>query len=107
MASIGDVNNDGVKDFAIVAKTRVIIIFGRNAGFTSAVSSDIVISGVGCEWVMGVGDINGDGVDDFALGEKKYDEERGRVIIIFGRTSGFPTEINLGEDIGSQGGFVF
>ena len=94
-------------DFAVVAKTRVIIVFGRSAGFTTAISSDVVISGVECEWVMGVGDVNGDGVDDFALGEKDYDDEAGRVIIVFGRTNGFPTEISLGEDIGSQGGFVF
>ena len=55
-------------DFAIVAKTRVIIVFGRSSGFVNSVNGDVILSEVECQWVIGIGDINGDGIDDFALG---------------------------------------
>ena len=49
-------------DFAIVAKTRVIIVFGRSSGFVNSVNGDVILSEVECQWVIGIGDINGDGI---------------------------------------------
>lgn len=57
--------------------------------------------------VKGVGDLNGDGLDDFAVGAGFADgggSNRGRVFVIFGKSTGFPTNLSLGN-LGSGDGF--
>ena len=58
VAGIGDINNDGVQDFAVVAQNRVLVTFGRSLGFTSSIIYDIQITDVNCEWITPIGDIN-------------------------------------------------
>ena len=107
VSGIGDINNDGVEDFAVVGSNRVLITFGRSSGFVSSIIYDVEIVDISCEWITGIGDINNDGVDDFGLGDPGFGNGRGRVIVIYGRKEGFPTKVSLAGSLSSESGFVF
>ena len=81
VASAGDVNNDGVDDILIGARSnddggiqagRVYLFYGPVQGTLAATSADAIISGAAFDEVgravAPVGDLNGDGFDDIALG---------------------------------------
>jgi hypothetical protein len=90
VASVGDVNGDGLDDVIIVAwradpngldgAGESYIVFGRSTGFPAALnvadldgSNGFVVNGIDAFdyagfSVAGAGDINGDGVDDVIIG---------------------------------------
>jgi hypothetical protein len=102
VAAIGDIDGDGLEDFAISDRTspqRVFIFKGRHTWpLTLTISNaDYVISPDPADTnyqfsafgssMARLGDFNGDGVDDFVIGAYQYGTAlQGRVIIVLGRT---------------------
>ena len=122
---VGDVNGDGVPDFAIGArkKGKVYIFFGRKNvdwGKNCAVTrADVVFSAEQYESWVGwrvsrAGDINADGFDDILIGAPFYNkngDKRGKVYLIFGRSNGWFENLRnadasfLGEAENDQAGW--
>ncbi len=111
VAKVGDINGDGVPDFAVGARSdessgsgSVNIFFG---GATINSNPDIILEGAPGEqfgWsVAGVGDVNGDGCSDIIVGANKHDSpftESGAAYIYFGSgTSPCPPNINPSPDV--------
>ena len=108
-AGLGDVNGDGLDDFAIGHKYgtndygEVNVVFGTTSTFTSPVltsaitgSAGFTVNGDGTGSYMGssvspAGDLNGDGLADVLLGAYGVNG-RGAGYVIYGQ-SGFPTSI--------------
>ncbi|MBN1349620.1 FG-GAP repeat protein [candidate division KSB1 bacterium] len=100
---VGDVNGDGIPDFAIGARDagRIYLFFGRNsvdwgANFDASQADIILNSEPGGGWtgwrVSGVGDVNADGFADFAIGAPYLYQnalEIGKVYLVLGRSSGW------------------
>lgn len=105
VAGVGDVNNDGLADFAIgVSRSdlggtdsgAVYLYFGDDAlswsGAFDLTAADVIFVGAAGEQagsaIAGGGDFNGDGVDDLLIGAPAYDSgsntDVGRVFIFFG-----------------------
>lgn len=97
VAGVGDVNNDGIPDFAMGASGigTVFLIFGRtemdwgdlfdlhNADVTF-VPEDPERDDSGWQ-VKGVDDVNGDQIDDFLISGLQIDNDAGKTHLIFGR----------------------
>lgn len=108
VAGIGDVNNDGIPDFAIgaIGRSHIFVIYGRTnvswgKNFDLA-NADLILYGTyrytneGVGWkVAGGGDLNGDGISDLIV-SAIYDSEKefqaGKVYVLFGRTGGWETQ---------------
>ncbi|HEX9975582.1 MAG TPA: T9SS type A sorting domain-containing protein [bacterium] len=106
VAGIGDINNDGVPDFAISAfgRSRVFVIYGKrsvNWGKNFDLeSADLILYGTtrianeGVGWrVAGAGDLNGDGISDVlisAINDIDGGFHAGKVYVLFGRNGGWP-----------------
>ncbi len=126
VASLGDINGDGLNDFAIGAPleeadgklsagvTRVV--FGRDDGFPPeldlgdldgtngfAIEGDLEFGASGRS--LAAGDINGDGLNDIAISAPYAEGELGQVYILFGDDSPPPPVVQLG-DIDGTNGFV-
>jgi LPXTG-motif cell wall-anchored protein len=101
LSPIGDINGDGVEDFAIGAQNypsggvqgRVYIFFGGAvAGSLLAIDADVIITGEASsnfgESIAPAGDVNGDGFDDLIVGASYYTSGgigyRGRAYIFYG-----------------------
>jgi hypothetical protein len=58
--------------------------------------------------VSGAGDINGDGVEDMSVGARAADpgerDDAGESYVVFGRTNGFPSVVELSSLLPDQGG---
>ncbi len=109
LAAIGDVNGDGLPDFAVGAplgdgnKGKTFLFFGRTDPIVALPASDpstVTLSpdcatcfgSVSATSIAGIGDFNDDGIDDFAIGAPQARPDDGadpfgRVYIIAGRTS--------------------
>lgn len=109
VAGIGDVNDDGVPDFAIGAfrASRVFIIYGRDSvdwgeNFNLE-QADLILYGKklrdneGLGWkVAGGGDINGDGIADIivsAIYDNDAATQAGKVYLLFGRHGGWSDQL--------------
>ena len=99
--NVGDVNGDGLDDFALSAgDADGYIAFSRSAGGTRTVldPGSFRVTTAGTDWtdVAPVGDINGDGLGDIAIAQANS------VTIVFGKGDDSPIDLaNLGA-----GGFT-
>src|SRR3989344_3173307 len=115
VSSAGDVNNDGYDDILIGAdgndqggsgSGQSYIIFGKSSGW----SMDVNLSNADASFygengsdnagfsVSSAGDVNGDAFDDILIGARGNDEggtDVGHAYIIFGKSSGWNTTLNL------------
>ncbi len=132
----GDVNNDGIADIIIGAPGNqytyylyepvngaAYVVFGKAGGFAPNLNlnslngtngfkiRDDIESGpydapyAGYD-VGTAGDLNGDGIADFMLSSPSAANQKGQTYIVFGKSSGFPSEIKL-SDLDGNNGFVF
>jgi Ca2+-binding RTX toxin-like protein len=83
VSGLGDVNGDGLGDFAVSVPAGHVVLFGSTAGFVPTLNVDTVSStsglSIGADLVEGIGDLNRDGVDDLLIGAS------GRAYVVFGR----------------------
>ncbi len=127
VAGIGDVNNDGIEDFAIgvprasietEADGIVFVVFGRDDEYGETLNLSGLEEGEGFfiggapggalfGWdIAAAGDVNGDGIDDFIVGavtEDRSGEDAGGAYVIFGRSNGFPLALDLATLNGLNG----
>lgn len=104
LASLGDINGDGMDDLLIGTETRpgqklsyLYVIYGRahstplNVGQLSDGSSGFVVRGPGetpiGEHPANAGDFNGDGFDDFAFGVPKHGAFGSTFVVLGGNYS--------------------
>jgi len=115
VSGVGDVNGDGIIDFAIGAylARKVYLLFGKEdlnwAHDFNLSNADVIFSGEDMNsaagWkVTAGGDVNGDGYDDFLISDYLYDYERGKVYVIFGKPNQDWVNINLSQaDVSYEG----
>ncbi|WP_237151636.1 M10 family metallopeptidase C-terminal domain-containing protein [Oryzibacter oryziterrae] len=120
--SIGDVNHDGIADFAYTASSatvgamsnagKVFVVFGKKTGLPAHITLDsldgttgFVINGsavnenVGASVARG-GDFNGDGIDDLVFGAANGS---GVSYVLFGKSSAFVASLSTSSISGSVG----
>jgi Ca2+-binding RTX toxin-like protein len=127
VSSVGDVNGDGIDDLVIGAADadpngdrsgQSYVVFGRSGGFSSSFnlstlngSNGFAVNGINAYdrsgiAVSGAGDINGDGIDDLLIGADGADPSgnvSGQSYVVFGRSGGFSSSLNLSTLNGSNG----
>ncbi len=123
----GDVNDDGIDDLIIGANGgdpngsysgESYVVFGNANGFASSFNLDDLdgsngfsINGIDAfdnsgGSVSSAGDINGDGIDDLIIGAKGGDPNginSGESYIVFGKSNGFASSLNLSDLNGTNG----
>jgi len=87
VAGVGDVNGDGIDDFASTAQglATSYVIFGQASGFTASAGVTAISDGFTIDAgrsIAGAGDINGDGYADILVGSTTAN------YVVFGRASG-------------------
>lgn len=127
VTGLGDINNDGLDDFAIAAHKAsqfgsasgsVFVLFGTNSGYGSSFDLENLSGAngfrvVGAKYndelgwdVSAAGDINNDGYADFMVSSLLADyggTNTGSVYVIFGKASGYIPEFQLGITGGQDG----
>jgi len=126
VASAGDVNGDGFDDLIVGAPQfdlnsanpgAAYVVFGKASGFTSNISlssldgtTGFKLSGAAAGDRAGIsvasaGDINGDGFDDLVIGapERTGFGPPGASYVVFGKASGFSSNLQLGSLDGNNG----
>jgi hypothetical protein len=128
VASAGDVNGDGFDDVivgankadagSIVFAGMAYVVFGKASGFGASINvsnlngtNGFQLSGAlandnAGNSVHSAGDVNGDGIDDLIIGAVNADPNgsySGAAYVVFGKASGFATNINLSSLDGTTG----
>ena len=123
VASAGDINGDGLADVVVGASAlgfgTSYVVFGSNAGFSSSlelsalsgsdgfkISGDATSNASGYS-VGGAGDVNGDGIVDMIIGApgaSPHGMNSGASYVLFGKTAGFASNIDL-SSLGGANGF--
>ncbi len=126
MSSAGDVNGDGFDDLIIGAfggdpggdseAGESYVVFGKSSGFTAVVDLSTLNGTDGFRLdgldagdnsghsVSSAGDVNGDGFDDVIIGARRADGgDQGESYVVFGKSSGFPTAVDLSTLNGTDG----
>ncbi|MBE9255799.1 FG-GAP repeat protein, partial [Synechocystis salina LEGE 00031] len=131
VSSAGDINGDGFDDLLIGAyfadpngvgnAGESYVVFGKSGGFSSSLnlsdlngSNGFVINGIDNSDFSGfsvssAGDVNGDGFDDLLIGAVFADpngvSNAGESYVVFGKSGGFSSSLNL-SDLNGSNGFV-
>ncbi len=127
VSSAGDVNGDGFDDLIVGAPDgddnssdagESYVVFGKSSGFSSAIdlsslngTTGFRLNGVSSsddsgESVSSAGDVNGDGFDDLIVGAPDGDDngsDAGESYVVFGKSSGFSSAIDLSSLDGTTG----
>jgi Ca2+-binding RTX toxin-like protein len=134
VSTAGDVNGDGIADLIVGAVGAgddsggygigaAYVVFGRNGGFASPVDLDTIAAGSGGFMILGqdiyghtglsvaaAGDVNGDGIDDVIVGHGFYFDDddfiQGAAYVVFGRTGGLTSPVDLDDVAAGRGGFM-
>jgi hypothetical protein len=114
-APLGDVDRDGVPDFAAVQlDTALWLVSGRTTSIVAAFPAEQIFSGFGRS-LEPIGDVDGDGAVDLMIGTPSHDDlgaalDYGQVAVVSGRTGrqlrsfqGDRERRYLGERIASLG----
>lgn len=122
-ASVGDVNGDGIEDFAIGApgQSKVYVLFGDANGFPSNIdvndldgTNGFVVEQPSPTGDLGTsiaaaGDLNGDGIDDFIIGAPNSRpgdlSQEGAAYVVFGSQDGFSSSLSV-DDLNGENGFA-
>ncbi|SED16571.1 gliding motility-associated C-terminal domain-containing protein [Tenacibaculum sp. MAR_2009_124] len=120
--SAGDINNDGINDIIIGARSarwtdttgKCYIVYGSSNPFPALLkavdlngTNGFTIKGnadgeaIG-NFVAGLGDVNGDGIDDLGFQGGRTN----KTFILFGKTGNHPRTISTGEINGTNGFYV-
>ncbi|WP_435263269.1 HYR-like domain-containing protein [Tenacibaculum sp. nBUS_03] len=120
--SAGDINNDGINDIIIGARSarwtdttgKCYIVYGSSNPFPALLkavdlngTNGFTIKGnadgeaIG-NFVAGLGDVNGDGIDDLGFQGGRTN----KTFILFGKTGNHPRTISTGEINGANGFYV-
>lgn len=115
VAGIGDVNADGIDDFAVTTVTanEVIVVYGSSSGFDPAIAENTIngtngfrLTNVGAAGslfsVSSAGDVNDDGVADLIVGASGSAGSTGSAYVLFGSNS-LSASIDVGGLDGSDG----
>ncbi|PXX16591.1 FG-GAP repeat protein [Nitrosomonas ureae] len=127
VSNAGDVNGDGFADLIAGASGADpngnysgsgYVVFGKSAGFDAMLNLSNLDGNNGFRLdgategesagasVSGAGDVNGDGFDDVIVGARYADpngDGSGSSYVIFGKSAGFDTELNLSSLDGNNG----
>ena len=130
LAGLGDVNGDGIDDFAVAAPgdplsaapqgpAAVYVVFGRTGGLPALVdvsaldgTDGFAIFGGGAQTGFGTVqaggvDVDGDGLDDVMVGAPNADpdgrENAGSVFVVYGSRQAFPAALNANALAPAQG----
>ena len=128
VSSVGDINNDGIDDFAIGADWAdpdgtgmggsTYVVFGKESDFNGAIdlseldgSDGFRIDGEGgfrgSGYSVSASDINGDGYNDIIIGAPGSGGSRGgAAYVVFGKESGFSGTVDLSNIVRSGSGGV-
>jgi len=123
--AIGDINNDGVADYAHAgidvvdfnARDDVFVVFGNPAGFPPQFALSSIDGNNGFRitdqtdrlqaWISAgpAGDVNGDGIEDLVLTARDDQPTPTRLVgaVILGRASPFPLTLDIAALDGSNG----
>ncbi|MEO0971674.1 MAG: integrin alpha [Pseudomonadota bacterium] len=114
LANVGDVNDDGIADFAIsdAGVNKVYVVFGRDSGFPATFSVDALDPANGGDGSSGflladadrlrvapAGDVDNDGIADLMWSSITASE----VYVLYGSAAPFPASIS-GDDLRAANG---
>ncbi|NBB16343.1 hypothetical protein GVN21_13335 [Caulobacter sp. SLTY] len=123
VSSAGDINGDGFGDVIVGAwragqsgaqSGSAYVVFGSDSGFPALINASALSGSAGFRIdgvdsyanagisVASVGDVNGDGIDDVMIGASGEDFV-GAAYVVFGSTTGFPTDLDLSSIDGTNG----